>query len=547
VVTNRIAVAVVLALCAAGCAILRPPEKLPGRPPPPVSEAPGPLRLDGAFSKSLANVEVVQANVAVRTATVGRFEALKSFVPMGNLPQLFAAFHQFGGSGDKIIFPDVTDGAPLTARPGLYSASLNRANLFFPLDPAGQIAALPLAEEGIRAKELMEQLVRRSQAVLAAQRFFEAKQVPYGIRTADLGVRFAKETLTVTEQRFAEKQAFDLELTQARVAVGRAEVLAADLRKEYDVRRRRLGIVLHTSRLLVSQEEGPLPIEAGSGFEFDLGNPDGVNLALIPDFPASRDDAIARAKQQRFEVRIMEVGLRAAELQDKKDLLSLLGVGKLPVGLGFKNAAPANGGIALGAIFGTAYDIPLIDIGLWADLRKSRLDVVRSQLDLEKALVDVTADAGDAWDRWEFAEKEWRQREDEYRVRPVAHARQRNLLAEKQAIPVDVLGAEVLALQADANRWTAWYNLQLARLDVLRSTELLFDYIEKSKGGAWAGASPVAPPLSGRLPSPPPEVKPGEESCSGWRSRCPPSEGPGRPPSRRNRRPGARPSSASAR
>jgi outer membrane protein TolC len=508
VVTYRAAVAVILGLCAAGCAILHPPEKLPGRPPPPVSEAAGPLRLDTAFSRSLANVEVVQANVAVRTATVGRFEALKSFVPLGNMPQLFAAFHQFGGSGDKIIFPDVTDGAPLTARPGLYSASLNRANLFFPLDPAGQIAALPLAEEGIRAKELMEQLVRRSQAVLAAQRFFEAKQVPYGIRTADLGVRFAKETLTVTEQRFAEKQAFDLELTQARVDVGRAEVLAADLRKEYDVRRRRLGVVLHTSRLLVSQEEGPLPVEAGSGFEFDLGNPDGVNLALIPDFPATRDEAIARAKQQRFEVRIMEVGLRAAELQDKKDLLSLLGVGKLPVGMGFKNAAPANGGIALGAIFGTAYDIPLIDIGLWADLRKSRLDVVRSQLDLEKALVDVTADAGDAWDRWEFAEKEWRQREDEYRVRREAYDRQRNLLAEKQAIPVNVLGAEVLALQADANRWTAWYNLQLARLDVLRSTELLFDYIEKSKGGAWVGASPVAPPLSGRLPSPPPEAKP---------------------------------------
>jgi hypothetical protein len=35
-------------------------------------------------------------------------------------------------------------------------------------------------------------------------------------------------------------------------------------------------------------------------------------------------------------------------------------------------------------------------------------------------------------------------------------------------------------LQADANRWTAWSNLQLARLDILRATELLLDYIEKA-------------------------------------------------------------------
>ena len=92
---------------------------------------------------------------------------------------------------------------------------------------------------------------------------------------------------------------------------------------------------------------------------FDLSDPDTVDLGLVPDFPASRADAVARAKQQRFEVKIMEVGLRAARIQDQRDLLSLLGLGKVPVGLGFKNAGPGNGGIALGAIFGTAYDVPL--------------------------------------------------------------------------------------------------------------------------------------------------------------------------------------------
>ena len=54
------------------------------------------------------------------------------------------------------------------------------------------------------------------------------------------------------------------------------------------------------------------------------------------------------------------------------------------------------------------------------------------------------------------------------------------LLREKQAIRLDVDTAEVDVLQADANRWTAWYNLQLARLDILRATELLLDYIEKA-------------------------------------------------------------------
>jgi len=476
---------------ASGCHLLHPEVVLPGRARP--VEMTGPLTLNTAFARSLANVEVVQANVAIRTATVGRFEALKSFIPMSNFPQLFAGFNQFGGSGQKIFFPDVTDGAPLTAKPGLNYASLNRLNMFFPIDPAGQIAALPLAEEGIRAKELMEQMIRRSQAVLAAQRFFEAKQVPYGMQTAELGVEYAKENLTVVKDRFEEKQAFDLEVTEAKVDVHRAEVLEADLEKEFAIRQQQLGIVLHTSRLLVPQEQGPMPVQPESHYEFILTDPEIVDLSLIPDFPVSRDDAVARAKQQRYEVKIMEVGLRAARIQDQKDLLSLFGIGKTPVGLGFKNAGEANEGIAFGAIFGAEYDVPLVDIGLWADLRKSRLDVVRSQLELEGALIEVAADAGDSWDRWEFAEKEWRLREHEYELRLEALARQKHLLTEKQAIDVNVLAAEVAVSQGDTNRWTSWYNLQLARLDVLRSIELLLDYVEKSRTGIRSGPSPVNP------------------------------------------------------
>ncbi|MCE9561671.1 MAG: TolC family protein [Planctomycetes bacterium] len=510
-VTPRTWLFAIVTLCAAvGCGILKPHTVLKGRlPPPDPTEPSGPLRLEAAFARSLANVEVVRANVAVRTATVGRFEALKSFVPMANMPQLIANFHQFSGDKDsRIIFPDVTGGTPLVAQPGLNYATLTRMNMFFPLDPGGQIAALPLAEEGIRAKELMEQLVRRSQAVLAAQQFYEAKQIPYGLRTAELGVKYAQDFLAVTQQRFTEKQAFDLEVVQARVDVGRAEVLVAELGKEFDVRRRRLGVVLHSSRLLVPQAEEPVPIEVEAGYQFDLADPDTVDLGLIPDFPTSREDAIARAKQQRLEVKIMEVGLRAAEIQDKRDVLSLLGLGQVPLGLSLKNTNTANGGLAFGAIFGNTYNVPLVDIGLWAALRRSRLDVVRSQLDLEKSLVEVTADAGDAWDRWQFAEKEWRQREDEYRLRLESLVRQRQLLTEKQVIPVEVLAVQVTTLQADANRWTAWYNLQLARLDVLRSTELLFDYIEKVRGGKRSSPSPADLTRPPQLPAPLPEVKP---------------------------------------
>jgi outer membrane protein TolC len=123
----------------------------------------------------------------------------------------------------------------------------------------------------------------------------------------------------------------------------------------------------------------------------------------------------------------------------------------------------------------------LVDIDLWASIREAKLDLVQSQLDLEKALLEVAADAGDSWDRWQQAVKEWEQKEAELRLRHEYHARQERLFQQKQSIWVEVLSARVNLLQADANRWTAWYNLQLARLDVLRSTELLLDYVEKAK------------------------------------------------------------------
>ena len=121
-----------------------------------------------------------------------------------------------------------------------------------------------------------------------------------------------------------------------------------------------------------------------------------------------------------------------------------------------------------------------MDIDLWANIRQARLDVIQSQLDLEKSLIEVANDAGNSWDRWQQAIKEWEQRERELALRRELFERQERLYQQKQSFPVEVLGTEVNVLQADANRWTAWYNLQLARLDVLRATELLLDYVEKA-------------------------------------------------------------------
>ena len=303
------------------------------RPAPP---APGrPIRLADSLALSLRNVETVQANLSVRTATVARFEALKAFVPLVDMPQLQVGLTRVTGpvSGSQtVIFPDVTGGTPFVNQPGLVNAELNRFNIFLPLDPSGQITAMPIAEEGIRAKELMEQLVRRAQAVLAAQRYFEAKQIGYGQGVANAGAFVAVETLGLVERKLREQQAHDVELSQARVDVGRAGVLVADLGKAERNAERRLGVVVHQCRLLVPQELGPVPIEPESAFIFDLAEPDLIDLSLVPDFPSCREEAVQLAKRQRLEVRLMIVGLRIARLQQIRDKTRLLGLGAAPAG-----------------------------------------------------------------------------------------------------------------------------------------------------------------------------------------------------------------------
>ena len=445
---------------------------------------------------SLRNVETVQANLSVRTATVARFEALKAFIPLVDMPQLQVGLSRVTGpaaGNQSVIFPDATLGTPFFSQPGIVNAELNRFNIFLPLDPSGQITALPIAEEGIRAKELMEQVVRRAQAVLAAQRYFEAKQIGYGQRIADAGAYIAWETLALVARKLREKQAHEVELSQARVDVGRARVLVADLAKAERNAERRLGVAVHQCRLLVPQELGPVPIEPESAFAFDLAEPDLIDLGLVPDFPRCREDAVQLAKRQRLEVRLMIVGLRIARLQQTRDKTRLFGLGSLPLSMSFKNTTNANGGIALGLLFGSLYDLPVVDLSLWANIGQARLNVIRSQLDLEKSLLEVAEDAGSSWDRWQQAVREWEQREAEYRLKIEYRDRQARLYREQQAIRLDVLASEVDVLQGDANRWTAWCNLQLARLDILRATELLLDYIEKAGIATVPAVDEVAP------------------------------------------------------
>lgn len=453
------------------------PAEAAATAPPPI-----PLNLDEAIRQSLANVETVQANVAVQTAAVARFEALKEFVPLVNLPQLAVAFNQLGGPGKIMILPDVTGGALLEGSPGLQQAALNRANLYFPLAPSGHITALPIAEEGVHAKVLMEQLVRRAQMMLAIQGYYQAKQIDYGIRTARLGVGLAEETLALTRRKLRQNQAHDVEVTEADVGNEKAHVLLADLEKESRVAQRELALVLHQSRLLVPQRSPAIPIRLDYAYGFNLADPDEVDLRWMPDFPGSRDEAVQLAKQQRVDVRLRVVGLRIARLQQKRSVLGLLGDGRLPAELGFKNTNPdKNGGITLGAIFGSTYGLPVVDIGLWAGVREARLDVIQSQLELEKALIDVAADAGNSWDRWQQSIREWELSERELKLQRELLERIERLYDQKQAIWVEALGARVNLLRADANRWTRWYNLQLARFNILRATEQLLDYVERKR------------------------------------------------------------------
>jgi len=450
----------------------------PGEPALP----PVPLGLDEAIRQSLANVETVQANVTVQTASVARFEALKEFVPLVNLPQLAVAFNQLGGPGKILILPDTTGGALLEGSPGLQQAALNRANLYFPLSPSGHITALPIAEEGVYAKVLMEQLVRRAQMMLAIQRYYQAKQLDYGIRTARLGVELAEETLALTRRKLRQDQAHDVEVTEAGVSKQKARVLLADLGKESRVAQRELALVLHQSRLLVPQQSSAIPIRLDYAYGFDLAAPDEVDLRWMPDFPGTREEAVQLAKQQRVDVRLRVVGLRIARLQQKRSVLGLLGEGRLPAELGFKNTNPdKNGGITLGAIFGSTYGLPVVDIGLWSRIREARLDVIQSQLELEKALIEVAVDAGNSWDRWQQAIREWELGEAELKLQHELLERIERLFDQKQAIWVEVLGARVNLLRADANRWTQWYNLQLARFNILRATEQLLDYVERKR------------------------------------------------------------------
>jgi outer membrane protein TolC len=480
-----------LALLANGAVLGQENELPPPRPaeaPPRPTETPPPgrppLHLADAVRQSLANVDVVQANVALQTATVARFEALKEFVPLINLPQLAVAFRQLSGPSTNatLLFPDVTLGALLVGQPSLQPATANRVNLFFPLAPSGHITALPIAEEGIRAKVLMEQLVRRSQVMLAIQDYYVAKRLQYALRTARLGVELAQQILALNQRKLLQKQAYVVEVNEAAVNAGRASVLLADLEKDSRIAQRDLAVVLHQSRLLVPQQQDhPIPIELGHHYNFDLDDPDEVDLRWMPDFPGCREEAIQLAKQQRVEVRLRIVGLRIARLRRQRSVLGLLGAGSLPVELSFKNATSFDGYTTLGAIFGSSYGVPVLDIGLWSNIRAARLDVVASQLELEKALLEVASDAGNSWDRWQQAIRDWEQREAELRLRRELLERQQRLYEQKQSIAVEVLGAQVNLLQADANRWTAWYNLQLARFDVLRATEQLLDYVERAR------------------------------------------------------------------
>jgi outer membrane protein TolC len=408
------------------------------------------------------------------------------------MPQLAYGLRRAQGDGaPQIAFPGIMlSGSTFNGFPKLDRVASNGVNLFFPLDPSGQITALPIAEHGIRVKELMEQLARRSQLVLAAQHYFDAKQVLYHVQVADLGVTVTEEALGVLRGRLSEQQAFPIEVQQGEVDLGKARLNRATLERQRALTQRELGAVLHRSRLLIPQDRGPFLIEPQQSYQVELADPDGVDVGPLADFPTSREEAVALAKRQRFEVRILVEGLAIARLQQKRNALRLLGLGSIPLGLANRELT---GKTSLGLLFGTYYEVPGIDAGLWANVHRAKLDVVRSQLDLEKSLLEVANDAANAWDKMVLAREDWEQRQREERLAREVYQRQQQRLRAQQIIYLEVLGARLNLAQAEANLWTSWYNLQLARLDVLRSTELLLDYAERV-GPGHGPVQPAGPP-----------------------------------------------------
>ncbi len=455
-------------------------DDAPGRsaPYPLTTETAEPLSFREVLAQSLGNVPVLQANVAARNANVARLEALKSFLPVVTMPQLAFGLRRVEGAGTPAIaFPGIVfSGSTFAGFPGLDHVASNGVDLFFPLDPSGQITALPIAERGIKVKQLMEQLVRRSQLVLAAQHYFEAKQVLYHLRVAELGIRVAEESVSNLQGRMEERQANPIDLRLAQVDLGKARLHLASIVRQQRFTQRELGVVMHRSRLLIPQEQGPFLIEPQQSYQFDLHDPDVVDLGSVPEFPVSREAAIALAKRQRLEVRILIEGVAIARLQQKRNALRLLGLGTLPLAIANRELT---GKTSLGLAFGNYYEFPGFDPILWANVRHARLDIVSSELDLEKSLMDAATDAGHTWDKLQLAVEDWRQKELELKMARVLYDQQESRYREKQAIFLEVLGARLNFVQADANRWTSWYNLQLSRLDVLRSTDLLLPYAER--------------------------------------------------------------------
>ncbi len=253
---------------------------------------------------------------------MARSRRLKAFIPLMDLPQLQVGLSRVTGpatGSQSVIFPDTTLGTPFLTQPGLVNAkSLNRFNIFLPLDPSGHITA-PADRRGRNPRQgLWSSSSAAPQAVLAARRLLRGQAGR--LRPTRRGRRrfyVAGETLGLVERKLREKQAHDVELSQARVDVGRARVLVADLGKA----ERNAGRPARRCRASVPAAGAPgarteFPIEAQSAalrLRPCRAGP-AVDLSLVPDFPRCREDAVQLAKRQRLEVRLMIVGLRIARL-----------------------------------------------------------------------------------------------------------------------------------------------------------------------------------------------------------------------------------------
>ena len=355
------------------------PEAAPAGPPGPL------IRLPDALAMSLRNVQTVQANVAVRTATVARFEALKAFIPLTFLPTFAVGFSRLTGqlTNPSIIFPDVTGGTPFAAaaRPGLCEyQSIQHLPASGPFRADHGAADRRGGDPGQGAAGTVGPAVAGGAGGPAVLRGEAGPVPPEGRRRRRRPGRGLRRLFRAEAPRAAGARRRGQPGAGGRGPIPGPAVEHREgcLDHPASAGRRRAPVPAAGA-----PRGGAAPIESEWRFAFDLDSPDTVDLRLVPDFPCSRSRPSSGRVEQRLEVRLMIVGTRMARAPEQAGQAPPVRDGRPPAQPVLQeHVAEQRRRRARPALRGV-YDLPVTNVGLWSRLRQAKLDVMLSQIELD--------------------------------------------------------------------------------------------------------------------------------------------------------------------